>query len=232
MELLTRSVVSGWRLHWTQAPLTHMYSHMLVQQSGACECACAVTTSKRPFIDMRFHVSAILHWMCKWLATVRTSQVLSAIHSITVMYFKLFAVCKSFEALITSPSEIIRWVKACGRSGLLFVSIASSSIRGRSSIFCQHRVVLLGFSWITRLGPPQRRPAPLSWRMVCKISPSRWFSCFVFVGSCTRSFLGDEIPGGMHTCWQTGNSLYVALSAIRSSIQIGAFVPRDLTSKR
>lgn len=199
MELLACSFVSGCWLHWPQTPLSHMHSHVLVQQSGARECACAVTTSKRPFIDVCFHVSAVLHGMWKWLATVRTSQVLSAGHSIAVMYFKLLSVCKSFKALVASPSEIIRWIKARRRSRLLFVSEASPSIRGRSFIFCQHHVVLLGFACFSRLISPQRRPAPLSWRMVCK-SSSRWISCVVSVGSSTRSFLGNEIPRGVYTC--------------------------------
>lgn len=133
-----------------------------------------------------------------------TSQVLSAGYSITMMHLKLFPICKSFKALVAPPSEIIHWIKAHRRSCLLFVSVASSSVRGRPSIFRQHHVVLLGFTCFTRLSPPQRRSAPLSWRMLCKISPSRWFNWLVFVGSSTRSFLGYKITRGMHTCWKTG----------------------------
>lgn len=215
MKLLTRSIVSGRWLHWSQTPFSHMHSHVLVQQSGARERACAVTTSKRPFIDVRFHVSAVLHGMWKWLATVRTSQVLSAGHSIAVMYFKLFSVCEGFKTLITSPSEIIRWIKARGRSRLLFVSETSPSIRGRSSIFRQHHVVLLGLACFSRLIPPQRRPAPLSWRMLCK-SPSSRFTCVVSVGSSTRSFLGNKIPRRVYTCCsKSGISFHAVYIKIR-----------------
>lgn len=202
MKLLTRSFVSGRRLDRAQTPLSHMHPHVLVEQSGARECACAVATSKRSFINVCFHVSAVLHWMREWLATVRASQVLSAGHPITMMYLKLFPVCKSFKALVAPPSEIISWVKACGCSCLLFVPEASSSVRGRSSIFWQHHMVLLRFTCFSRLSPPQRRSAPLSWRMFCKISPSHWLNRLVFVGSCTRSFLGHKITRWLDTCWK------------------------------
>lgn len=202
MKLLTRSFVSGRRLDRAQTPFSHMHSHVLVEQSGAREGACAVATSKRSFINVCFHVSAVLHWMWEWLATVRASQVLSAGHPITMMYLKLFPVCKSFKTLVAPPSEIISWVKARGCSCLLFVPEASSSVRGRSSIFWQHHMVLLRFTCFSRFSPPQRRSASLSWRMFCKISPSRWLSRLVFVGSCTRSFLGHKIARWMDTCWK------------------------------
>lgn len=203
MKLLTRPIVSGRRLDRTQTPFSHMHSHVLVEQSGARERACAVSTSKRSFVNVCFHVCAVLHWMWEWLATVRASQVLSAGYSITMMYLKLFAVCKRFKALVAPPSKIINWIKARRCSCLLFVPVASSSVRGRSSIFCQHHMVLFRFTCFSRLSPPQRRSAPLSWRMFCKISPSRWVNRLVFIGSCAWSFLSHKITRGVYTCWKT-----------------------------
>ena len=203
MKLLTGPIVSGRRLNRAQTPFSHMHSHVLVEQGGACERACAVTTSKRSFINMCFHVCTVLHWMWEWLTTVRASQVFSAGHSITMMYLQLLTVCKRFKALVTPPSEIISWIKACRCSCLLFVPEASSSVRGRSSIFCQHYVILLRFTCFSWLSPPQRRSAPLSWRMLCKGSPSCWFNCLVFVGSCARPFLSHKITRGVYTCWKT-----------------------------
>jgi len=63
MKLLTRPIVSGRRLDRTQTPFSHMHSHVLVEQSGARERACAVSTSKRSFVNVCFHVCAVLHWM-------------------------------------------------------------------------------------------------------------------------------------------------------------------------
>ena len=112
-----------------------MNTNMLVQQSRTCERACAVATSERPFIDMCFHVSAVLDWMREGLAALVTSQVFTAPNTIALMNLKLLAVCKRLKTLITSPCEIIRWIEAHWCSCLLFVSIASSSIRGRPSFF-------------------------------------------------------------------------------------------------
>jgi len=203
MKLLTRPFIPGRRFDRAQTSFSHMHSYVLVEQSGARECACAVATSKWSFINVCFHVCAVFHWMWEWLATVRASQVLSAGHSIAMMYLKLFAVCKRFKALVAPPSEIINWIKTRRCSCLLFVPVASSSVRGRSSIFCQHHVVLLRFTCFSRLSPPQRRSASLSWRMFCKIPPSRCFNRLVFVSPCTRSFLSHKITRGVYTCWKT-----------------------------
>ena len=202
MKLLTRPIVSGSRLDRAQTSFSHMHSYVLVEQSGTRERACAVATSKRSFINMSFHMCAVLHWMWEWLTTVRASQVFSAGHPITMMYLQLLTVCKRFKALVTPPSEIISWIKARRCSCLLFVPVASSSVRGRSSIFCRHYVVLLRFTCFSWLSSPQRRSSPLSWRMLCKISPGRWFNCLVFVGSCARPFLGHKITRGVYTCWK------------------------------
>ena len=65
MKLLTRSVVSWRRLHWTQSSLSHMYSYVLVQQSSTGKGTCAIATSKGPFINMCLHVCAVLHGVRK-----------------------------------------------------------------------------------------------------------------------------------------------------------------------
>lgn len=130
------------------------------------------------------------------------------------MHLKLFAVCECLKTLITSPREVICWIKSWRRSRLLFVSISSSSIRGRSSVLPEDSVVVIRFDWL-RLSPSQRWAAPLCWRMICEVSSDRWFEWLVFISPCTWPLLCNEISWWVYTF----SYLY---KKIKNSLSVGS----------
>lgn len=146
LKFLAKSIVFGWKFHGTQAPIGHVNTDMLVQESCTGERACAVAASERPFVDVWLHMSSVLDGMSERLVALRTSQVFSAADSIALVNFKLLPVRECFKTLIASPREIVRWIEARQCSRLLLEAVASSSIRGCPSFFSQNHVVTASFA--------------------------------------------------------------------------------------
>lgn len=198
LKFLAKSVVFGGKFNGTQAPIGHVNTDVLVQESCTRKRACAVATSERPFVDVWLHMSSVLDWMSERLVALRTSQVFSGADSIALVNFKLLPVRECFKTLIASPREIVRWIEARQCSRLLLEAVASSSIRGCPSFFSQNHVVTACFVQLG-LSPPQRGSPSLSWCMVCEGPSNNCLWELVFLGPCTWPLLGYKITWWVNT---------------------------------